>query len=313
MRSLLVRPRHEIQHIELSADGRWLATCQLNYGITVRSTADGSVRYHGPARGYVFHDLRLAFRPDGDYLLALAYTGAAVHDLRPGGQPSRLGEYGILDARFTADGFAVVVATRRSTTTFPLSRPAGDWTGTAVNYRDAPSCPARLSPDATTVLSATLSDNKRRTSGLTVRAYPEWRAYAELALGFPDVHSSGPQFSTDGARVFVHSAAGITVFDMPPALAGHRTVKVKPAVVIPAAVPQPDQSPVPFAGLPCGTKLLMRGTKSRVELRCAFTGDVLTEWRWRMKHLTCLAVSADGTIAAAAGRHGEIVLWDLDD
>ena len=126
-----------------------------------------------------------------------------------------------------------------------------------------------------------------------------------------------PQFTPAGDRLIAATTDSLAVYDIPagPPPADRKPPTVRPSIRIAATLPQPGllPVPVPFAILPCGTKLLMRGTKSRVELRCAFTGDVLTEWRWRMKHLTCLAVSADGTIAAAAGRHGEIVLWDLDD
>jgi hypothetical protein len=82
--------------------------------------------------------------------------------------------------------------------------------------------------------------------------------------------------------------------------------------VIPATQPQPDLYPVPpFAVLPCGRKILMRGANSRVELRDLATGEILTIWKW-LRKVNALAVAADGLTAAAAGANGRVVIWDLE-
>ena len=86
---------------------------------------------------------------------------------------------------------------------------------------------------------------------------------------------------------------------------------LSPSAVVRVTQPQPDPNPPPFAVLPCGTKVLVRGEKSRVELRDLATGDVLTEWRWGLPKLNALAVAGDGLTAAAGGASGQVVLWDL--
>jgi hypothetical protein len=85
-----------------------------------------------------------------------------------------------------------------------------------------------------------------------------------------------------------------------------------PSAAAAASKPQPDTEPVPFALLPCGKRLLVRGIKSRVELRDAASGEVLTVWKWRLSRLLSLAVSADGLTAAAGGTGGQVMLWDLE-
>jgi len=87
---------------------------------------------------------------------------------------------------------------------------------------------------------------------------------------------------------------------------------LKPAVVIHVTQPQPTLYPIPpFAVLPCGQKILMRGEQSRVELRDLMTGELLTAWKWQRK-VNSLAVAADGLTAAAGGARGQVVIWDLE-
>ena len=132
-------------------------------------------------------------------------------------------------------------------------------------------------------------------------------------------------FTPDAARVVAVRARALFVFDPPPprslvpealdavgSVAGPRAVPVlSPAVTIPVTQPQPEPGVPPFAVLPCGRKVLLRGEKSRVELRDLAMGEVLTVWKWGLRRLHALAVAAYGLTAAAAGAGGEVVIWDL--
>src|SRR5262249_4916953 len=84
-----------------------------------------------------------------------------------------------------------------------------------------------------------------------------------------------------------------------------------PLVARPLSLPQPDTL-TPFAILPCGTKFLVRGAKSRIELRSFPSGEVLTVWKWGLPRTLSIAVAADGMTAAAAGIRGRLVIWDLE-
>ena len=79
-----------------------------------------------------------------------------------------------------------------------------------------------------------------------------------------------------------------------------------------ASTPQPDEANPPFALLPCGRRVLIRGQKSRVELRDVATGETITVWKWGLSRLLALAVSPDGLTAAAGGHGGQLLLWDLE-
>jgi hypothetical protein len=91
-----------------------------------------------------------------------------------------------------------------------------------------------------------------------------------------------------------------------------RVPVVSPAVVIPVSQPQPDALVPPFAVLPCGTKLLVRGEKSRIELCDLSTGAVLTVWKWGLPQVFTVCAAGDGLTAAAAGLQGRVVIWDLE-
>jgi len=86
---------------------------------------------------------------------------------------------------------------------------------------------------------------------------------------------------------------------------------LSPSVVISVTQLQPDASVPPFAVLPCSRKALVRGEKSRIELRDLGTGEVLTEWRWGLPRVDALAVAGDGLTAAAASHGGHALIWDL--
>lgn len=98
----------------------------------------------------------------------------------------------------------------------------------------------------------------------------------------------------------------------PARLAPRPVPMLEPWATIVPTVPQPDTEIPPFALLPCGRRMLVRGEKSRVELRDVATGEVLTVWKWGLPRVQALAVTANGLLAAAAGAKGQLMLWDLE-
>ncbi len=132
-----------------------------------------------------------------------------------------------------------------------------------------------------------------------------------LELPEPEPEPEQPQLSLFGrlkaalTRTGPYAPRRETVFPAPPA------AMVEPTLAVLLTQPQPDQNIPPFAVLPCGQKIIIRGTKSRVELRDIATGEVLTVWKWGLPRQTALACAADGLTAAAGGTGGQMILWDL--
>jgi hypothetical protein len=124
-------------------------------------------------------------------------------------------------------------------------------------------------------------------------------------------------FARGETAVVAATAQALCVFELPDAPGVPLAVQPAPVPVLePVAEvrftqPQPEPGAPPFAVLPCGQKVLVRGEKSRVELCDLATGEVLTTWKWGLRRLHALAVAADGLTAAAGGFRGEVVIWDL--
>jgi WD40 repeat protein len=70
-----------------------------------------------------------------------------------------------------------------------------------------------------------------------------------------------------------------------------------------------------FNGLaftPDGTRLLTASNDESIRVWVAATWAETTAYAWKVGKLGCVAVSADGTLAAAGGSTGKVVVWDLD-
>jgi hypothetical protein len=68
----------------------------------------------------------------------------------------------------------------------------------------------------------------------------------------------------------------------------------------------------PVALTPDGRGLLVRRPRNRVQLWDVDAGRLRNDWGWRLESVTCLAVAPDGLTAAAGGRFGRVVMWDLE-
>lgn len=68
----------------------------------------------------------------------------------------------------------------------------------------------------------------------------------------------------------------------------------------------------PFALLPDGRGLIVKRPRNRIQLWDAPSGVVQYEWSWRLEWVTCVAASPDGLTAAAGGRFGRVLFWDLE-
>jgi WD40 repeat protein len=67
-----------------------------------------------------------------------------------------------------------------------------------------------------------------------------------------------------------------------------------------------------FAFTPDGSRLLTASDDAYLRVWTAPTWEQTTTYAWKIGKLGCVAVSADGTVAAAAGSTGKVVVWDLD-
>lgn len=60
------------------------------------------------------------------------------------------------------------------------------------------------------------------------------------------------------------------------------------------------------------TRLLTASNEAVIQVWAAPTWEETTAYAWKIGKLGCVAVSADGTLAAAGGSTGKVVVWDLE-
>lgn len=320
MRPLKINPGHAITGLALSPDGQRLGVSQSVHGFRLfdaltgaelgRDTNRGSVSEVSPTGRHSLYadrsEVRLAEVTAGRPFMRFQSGWTRTGDRnRPPAAPetsalplaNTLGALGSFDRR----------RARLQRHPFPPFRREPEWgyvVGGALTA-DHRFAVGRAADNTSQLLVCDLADETVVASNLDLSA---------SRSGFENVRLA---FTPDGARVLALTPRALVVFDLPPAVLPDETGQppgapvLSPAVMIRLTQPQPDPEVPPFAVLPCGRKVLVRGEKSRVELRDLTTGEVLTVWKWGLPRVNALAVAADGLTAAAGGASGHVVMWDL--
>ena len=73
-----------------------------------------------------------------------------------------------------------------------------------------------------------------------------------------------------------------------------------------------NQPPYDFVFLPGSQKLAVADGGNTVKIFDIHTCTQAQEFDWGIGTVYCLTVHPDGTIAAAGGENGQVVVWDLD-
>jgi hypothetical protein len=298
MRPLKITPGHAITGLALAPDGQRLGVVQYSHGFRLFDALTGAELGHDTGRDRLSEE-----SPTGRHSMyadrlevRLAEVTAGRPFLRFQTGWTRTGDFNRPPDAPVTSALQLVTALHQK----PLT-PRGKLI--PPNY-PRPKRPFRM-------FNCALSADHRYAAGGEVVL----DLASEMALALLDL--SGPEpgavygrtvFSPDETRVVVASPHALLVFDLP--LEFGDPQKVSPTVVH-VTRPQPDLGVPPFAVLPCGQKVLVRGTKSRIELRDLNTGEVLTVWKWGLPKVNALAVAGDGLTAAAGGTGGRVMLWDL--
>jgi hypothetical protein len=319
MRPLKINPGHAITGLALSPDGQKLGVVQSVHGFRLfdaitgtelgRDTARSNVYEASPTGRHSLHaageEIRLAEVIAGRPFLRFQTGWTRAGELnRPPAAPetSALPLASMIGAAWAFD--------RRQTHRYLVSLPfrrAPDWVylvGGALTA-DHRFAVGRVADNSSRFVVCDLADETVVASNLDLSA---------SRSGYENVRTA---FTPDGTRVLALTPRALFAFDLPPPAPLGSPGDIPsapvlfPAVTIRVTQPQPDPEVPPFAVLPCGTKVLLRGEKSRVELRDLATGEVLTVWKWGLPKVSTLAVAGDGLTAAAGGTGGRVVIWDL--
>ena len=321
MRPLNIKPAREITELALAPDGQKFGVIQSYHGFRAYDAVTGAEFGDPPESGY-----SSARAPTGRHFLILLHAHIRLAEVtagrpwvpfqtgwtrdgtlnRPPATPNTLA----LPSALQPDGaFAMVTIGAVVFDRWGRAR------GTAVTTSEFAFFTAALSADHRFAVGRLgLGDRRIAVCDLA----REVLVASDLDLSAaPSDELVRVTFTPDSSRIIAVTRHTLFVFDRPPAAAlgaddrPNDLPVLKPVAVVPVTQPQPDLYPLPpFAVLPCGQKVLMRGEKSRVELRDLTTGELLTAWKW-LRKVNALAVAADGLTAAAGGANGRIVIWDL--
>ena len=176
----------------------------------------------------------------------------------------------------------------------------GGWgENSSISY---PNGPLAFSPDGHILATAFLkqfNDGERHESVVVLWDAKKAREHGQLRASPRSPHAESLAFSPDGKLLAGIYGPDLIVWDV----AARKEV----------ARHQPSKKH--FKGLaftPDGTRLLTASNEESIRVWVAPTWAEATGYAWKVGKLGCVAVSADGTLAAAGGSTGKVVVWDLD-
>lgn len=312
---------HPVTHLRFSPDGALLAVAQPHHGVTVLERATGRTvaTCAMPRRGVL---TGLIFCDGGMHIAAASAKGLEVFDAR-NGEPV-LWKYGMSYKGMRLaerDGEAIGFGPSTAGPVWSSEKPTG--LASAFDplmhvYRPSftPSPNGRFALEPTW-RAIRLHDNRARRYIAVV-----YRPNADHDEPFLSA------FCPLSRRFAVSDGRTLDVFDISPpeiqeepeseseselAIAPPPHVHLDPTFSL--APDRTGEAPgwyPPFALCADGRGLLVKRPRNRIQLWDAPTATLLHEWSWRFEWVTCVAVSTDNTTAVAGGRHGRVLLWDLE-
>jgi WD40 repeat protein len=279
--------------------------------------------------------VRLAFRPDGQALTAqferspVLGTWDLASERYDRARPC--GEESVACFAYAPDGSEAGVGGRRDGVVRVCGLPGWDCRAELVVGPSAwwPVVAVAFSPAA---------DPRRRwvaAAGNTVQLRN--LATGQILADFPEGHHQAVAFSPDGDLLAVADARGVVGWTVSPfrerftasfedpvgqiafspdgrwLAVGHGMgLEVRPADDPTGRRRLPFRPPDDLAFTPDGRLLAVADASAAVKLLDPATGETVREYDWGLGSVTSVAFSPDGTLAAAGGERGQVVVWDFD-
>ncbi len=179
----------------------------------------------------------------------------------------------------------------------------GGWCGTHT-LASSPTGPLAYSPDGSvfaTVFSVlnTKGNSHRYESVVILWNVDTGEEQGRLTPAEKSAHASQLAFSPDGTLLAGIYGPDLMVWDV---AARKEVARRKPS--------QMDIKGLAFT--PDGSRLLTASNDESIRVWAAPNWAEATGYAWKIGKLGCVAVSADGTLAAAGGSTGKVVVWDLE-
>ena len=312
---------HPVTHLRFSPDGALLAVAQPHHGVTVLERATGRTvaTCAMPRRGTLSG---LTFAGGGKYVAAASAKGLEIFEAESG--RAVVQSYGVYFKGIKLaerDGAVIGFGINHSGPMWRPDKPDEfDYTydplANVLRPTFTPSPDGRFAIEPTW-RAVKLHDNRaRRYIAVAYRPHadhdePLLSAFCPLSRRFA---------LSDGSSLDVFDFTPPEIPDEPEgeseselAVAPAPHVKLEPLFSLaPDRAAEPPGWYPPFALTADGRGLLVKRPRNRIQLWDAPTATLLHEWSWRFEWVTCVAASADNTTAVAGGRHGRVLLWDLE-
>lgn len=143
-------------------------------------------------------------------------------------------------------------------------------------------------------------EQEEQTHRVTIRRWSDGEPQQQLTVPRPTIQQL--LASQDGTVLATRSGAELHIWDA--------TDWTRPPIVPPAFWNVTQESGACFH--PSGRFLLFANDTSSAVLFDTLTWQQVQSWKWGIGRLRSVAVSPDGTLAAAGSNTGAIVVWDLD-
>lgn len=310
---------HPVTHLRFSPDGALLAVAQPHHGVTVLERATGRTvaTCAMPRRGVLSS---LTFCDGGMHIATASAKGLEVFDATSG-EPV-LWKYGMSYKGMRLaerDGEAIGFGPYTAGPVWSSEKPtelASAFDPLMNVYRPSftPSPDGRFALDPT-YLVVLLRDTRRDRYIAAVDRTDDRNAVVVSAfcpLSRRFALNNGQTLEVfDFSLPDADEAEGESASGLPIAPPPH--VHLDPTFSL--APDRPGEAPgwyPPFALTADGRGLLVKRPRNRIQLWDAPTATLLHEWSWRFEWVTCVAVSTDNTTAVAGGRHGRVLIWDLE-
>lgn len=312
---------HPVTHIRFSPDGGVIAVAQPHHGVTLleRATGRAIAVCAMPRRGVL---TGLTFCDGGKYVATASAKGLEVFETVSGTpvvQDYRVALKGMRLAE--RDGGVFGLGVDVCGLVWQPERPAETKIAfdPLMNHFPPSFAP---SPDARLAVEPIW----RAVKLYDMRAHRYTAAAYRPVVGYPSTWVCA--FCPLSRRFAVNDGHVIDVFDFAPpedadepepeSQSGLPVAPPPHSHLVPTFTLKPDRAAeapgwfTPFALAADGRGLLVKRPRNRVQLWDAPTATLVNEWSWRFEWVTCVAVSADNLTAVAGGRHGRVLIWDLE-
>jgi hypothetical protein len=319
------RPRHPVECVAFTADGREVITAQPHTGIAFRDRLTGEARLtiHLLRAAVISH---LAVHATDGWVGVRSSLGSQFVDVRSGKSVPATSTWSTAFGT-TAGSQSLAVWGNNPTpvyTTYELPTPDLDNDLVSRHQANTISTTGQMvaaSPDTAFALCL------RPQTRPLLADIPTGTVVAELSCPIRVRHHPGRSvivFSPDGSKLALGNGEVLAVFDLsavPREPDGGKRKVLNPLFTLERPDPTEHGTHAdklaetwlpPVAFDHAGRTMFTLGLRNRVQRIDLSTGGLMGEWGWRGEPIRSLAVAPDGLTAAAGCRRGELLVWDLE-